>query len=341
MPTSTIAACCRCWSRRATAARSTPRPAPSSWRRWSCSTRASSRRNLPSARRAGRSGTRTWSRPTIKRKRTSTAPRSTWPRPGSTWRRPSNPCHPRACRGLPRRPGRRRTRRPTCERSRRTWSSTWTSRSTRPRTPRRHWPSSGRFATARSSRSRRGSTPPSSTPGTSSARRSSACGSARREGGEERVIVCSGDLGRPGHADPARPDPGRRRRLRPRGIDLRRPRARARGRGDPGPGRDDPDGRRGGRRAARPVVRDRANPGGRLGARSADRAGRDPAAAALSRFADGVQGVRHLSPPPRLLRRGDREAAARGRQPARLPEPDHHQRREAVASRSSGRPGRT
>ena len=64
----------------------------------------------------------------------------------------------------------------------------------------------GRPTTARRSRSRPGSTPRSSTPATSSARRSSGCASRTSEGGEERIIVCSGDLGRPGHADPARPD---------------------------------------------------------------------------------------------------------------------------------------
>ena len=132
------------------------------------------------------------------------------------------------------------------------------------------------------------------------------------DGGEERVDRL---LGRPRparDADPARPDADDRRRLRPRRVDLRRPRARAGGRGDPHPRRDGPDGRRRRRRAARPVVRDRADPGGRLGARPAHRARRDPAAPALSRLADGVEGVRHLSPPPRLLRRGDgRSSCAR------------------------------
>ena len=44
-------------------------------------------------------------------------------------------------------------------------------------------------------------------------------------------------------AHPARPDGRDRRRLRPRGVHVRRARARTRSRGDPGPGRDDPDGR--------------------------------------------------------------------------------------------------
>ena len=152
-----------------------------------------------------------------------------------------------------------------------------------------------------------------------------------QDGGEERVIVCSGDLGRPGTPILRDPTTHDRRRLRPRRVDLRRPRARAGGRGDPHPRRDRPDGRRRRRRPARPVVRDRPDAGGRLGARSADRARRDPAPAALPRLADGVEGVRHLPPPPRLLRRGDGQAPARGRHAARLPEPDRHQRREGVA----------
>ena len=96
-----------------------------------------------------------------------------------------------------------------------------------------------------------------------------------------------------------------------------------------------------GRRPARPVVRDRPHPGGRLGARPADRARRDPAPAALPRLADGVEGVRHLPPPSGLLRRGDGRAAARGRVAARLPEPDRHQRRARRRRRSSARRGRT
>ena len=71
------------------------------------------------------------------------------------------------------------------------------------------------------------------------------------------------------------------------------------GGGDPDPRRDGADGRRGGRRAARPVVRDRADAGGRLGARPAHRARRDPAAAALPRLADGLEGVGHLPAPSR------------------------------------------
>ena len=51
---------------------------------------------------------------------------------------------------------------------------------------------------ARRSRSRRASTPRSSTPGTSSGSAIIRLRVADRDGGEERVIVCSGDLGRPG-----------------------------------------------------------------------------------------------------------------------------------------------
>ena len=151
-------------------------------------------------------------------------------------------------------------------------------------------------------------------------------------------------LGRPrpaGHADPARSDADDRRRLRPRRVDLRRSRARTGGRVDPDPRRDDPDGRRRRRRPARPVVRDRADPGGRLGARPAHRPRRDPAPAALPRFADGLEGVRHLPAPSRVLRRGDRPAAAQRRDAARLPEPDRHERREGRRRRSSRRRGRT
>ena len=94
---------------------------------------------------------------------------------------------------------------------------------------------------------------------------------ARRgpRGRRRRIIVFSGDLGRPGTPDPARPDADDRRRLRPGRVDLRRPRARARGRGHPDPRRDRPHRRRRRRRAARPVVRHRAHAGGRLGARPA------------------------------------------------------------------------
>ena len=134
-----------------------------------------------------------------------------------------------------------------------------------------------------------------------------------------------------------------RRRLRPRRVDLRRPRARARRRRRSGswPRRSalvaDAE-----RRAARPVVRDRPDPGGRLAARPADRARRDPAAAALPRLADGLEGVRHLPPPPRVLRRGDRAAAARrATTPLDYPNQIDHQRRRGVAGDRARRRGRT
>ena len=341
--------------------RSTRPPAPSSWRRSSCSTRASSTRSSPSARRAGRSATPTWSRPTTARRPTSTRRRSTWPR--------------RAVRGggrgrdagaprLVERPAIATAEAPPIgehvETTVEPGSAAWPPD---PEAELRAQPpeldvdldaaavhGQGRRADARpfpARRLRRGARGragrPRHVPRCRAHPRLGDHPAARpgREGGEERVIVCSGDLGRPGHADPARPDRHDRRRLRPHRVDLRRPRARTAGGGHPDPGRDDPDGRRGERRPARPVVRDRPDPGGRLGARPAHRARRDPAAAALSRLADGVEGVRHLPPLPRLLRRGDRRAPARGRHAARLPEPDRHQRRRRRRRRSSAPRGRT
>ena len=233
------------------AGRSTPRRRRSSWRRSCCSTRAASTRSSPSARRAGRSATPTRSRPTTARRPTPTRRRSTWPRPA------------RSALG-----GRRRRTTDAETSDHRTGPSRAPALATRPRgraarpaaaprdRPRRaalH--GQGRRAVARPvpaacatttrSRSRRGSTPRSSMPATSSARRSSGCASQDQDGGEERVIVCSGDLGRPG--TPILRDPttmtdadyvlvestygGREHEPRRRGH--------------PDPGRDDPDGRRG------------------------------------------------------------------------------------------------
>ncbi len=218
------------------------------------------------------------------------------PSPANTSRRPSSPSR--------RTTGRRAIPRPSCAASPRSSRSTSMRRCIRSRTPNERSNTSARSTTTRSGKSRRASGRRSSMPDTSSARRSSGC--AYRTAGRSDVIVCSGDLGRPGHPDHPRPDVPDRRRLRPRRVDLRRPRARAPGRGDPDPRRDGPARRRCGRRAARAVVRDRPDAGGRLGARPPDRAGRDPAAAAVPRLADGDQGVRHLPPLQRLLRRGDR-----------------------------------
>ena len=255
----------------------------------------------------------------------STSPRRSKPSTSPATRRPPGHAIPR----------------PSCAPSRRTSRSTLTRRCTRPRTPRAPW---------RSSRPSHYGEEVEVAPGIhatfvdaghilgSAIIRLARPGDRGWRGAVDRL------LRRPrpaGHADPARPDGHDRRRLRPRRVDLRRPRARTRGRGDPHPRRDGPDGRRRRRRAARPVVRDRADAGGRLGARPAHRARRDPAAAALSRLADGLEGVRHLPPPPRLLRRGDGQAAARGRDAARLPEPDRHQRRRRPRRRSSSRRGRT
>ena len=128
--------------------------------------------------------------------------------------------------------------------SRRRSRSTSTCRSTRSRMPSGRSSTSGRSTTTRSARSRPGvwatfldaghilglGDHPAACPG---------------DGGEERVIVCSGDLGRPGTPiirDPTVPD---RRGLRPRRVDVRWPRTRAAGRGHPDPGRDRPPRRRG------------------------------------------------------------------------------------------------
>ena len=314
-------------------------------RRSSCSTRASSTRSSPSARRAGRSAIPTRSRRTIARR-------------ADQYEAALELAARRRRRGSPatrRRRARRDDRRASAPP---TWPTRPRGRAPgaaaaprdRPRRAALH--RQGRRARARASSSRSTTaTEIEVAPGIHATFVDAghilglgdhpAARSASDEGGDGADHRL---LGRPRparDADPARPDADDRRRLRPRRVDLRRPRARARGRGDPRPRRDRPDGRRRGRRAAGPVVRHRADPGGRLGARSADRARRDPAAAALPRFAHGVEGVRHLPPPPRVLRRGDRQAPARGRHPARLPEPDHHQRREGSRRRSPGRRGRT
>ena len=114
-------------------------------------------------------------------------------------------------------------------------------------------------------------------------------------------------------ADPARPDGPHRGRLRHRRVDLRRARARALRGGHPDARRGRPRGRPGGRRPPRPVVRHRPDPGARLRARSPHRGRRDPDAAALPRLPDGLEGVRHLPPPPGDVRRGDGEAPRLGR----------------------------
>ena len=56
-------------------------------------------------------------------------------------------------------------------------------------------------------------------------------------GGRDTILVLSGDLGRPGHADHPRPHPGRRRRLRRLRVHVRRPGARGGRRGDRDAGR--------------------------------------------------------------------------------------------------------
>ena len=94
-------------------------------------------------------------------------------------------------------------------------------------------------------------------------------------------------------------------------------------------------------RAAGAVVRHRPDAGARLRAGSADRQRRDPAAAALSRLAHGLEGDRHLPPPHRVLRRGGRRPAARPGHAAGLPEPGRDQRRQGLAGRSPALRGRT
>ena len=162
--------------------------------------------------------------------------------------------------------GERRDRRARADHRRARWHARWPRRRTpkptcgaarqrprgRPRCAALHEPttpstscrSSGRSSTARRSRSPRACTRPSSTRATSWAPRSSGSASRSDGGSAERSIVFSGDLGRAGRADPARPDGRDRGRLRPRRVDLRRARARARGRGRPHPRRDRPAGRR-------------------------------------------------------------------------------------------------
>ena len=245
---------------------------------------------------------------------TGQSPRSKPPRPPSTSRRPSSPSatprHPPPGRTTPRR---------SCVASRPTSISISTSRCTRPRTPRPRWPRSRPPTTAASSTSRPGISATFLDAGHilgSAIIRLRVARQGRRSGADHRLLRRP----RPARdADPARPDAEDRRRLRPHRIDLRRSRARARGRGDPHPGRDDPDGRGREGRAARPVVRDRSHPGGRLGARSPDRARRDPAAPAVPRLADGLEGLGHLPPSPGLLRRGDRALLRSGATPLDYP----------------------
>ena len=240
---------------------------------------------------------------------------------------PRNPAPPTHGRAIPR---------PSCAPSPRTWISISMRRCTRSRTLKRSSPSSQPIEYGEESRSRAGRA--CHVPG---------CrphpgvrdhpgpgrGTGRRARARDRLFRRCGPAR---HADPARSDRHDRGRLRPGGIHVRRPRARAGRRSDPDHGRDGPDGGGGGRGAARAVVRHRADTGGGLGAGPAHHARRDPAAAALPRLTDGVQGVRHLPPPPGLLRRGDGEAPARGRVAARLPEPDHRARLQGVAGDRQG-----
>ena len=256
---------------RAIAAPSMRRPARSSSRRWSCWTRASSTRSSPSATCAGRSATPTRPRPRTASRRRPTRPRSPSPptaRTGSGMRSGGTGRGERAGRDeQPRREAPARDRRCDDRPSVRatgehvetsiepdldpTAPATWPTDpeaelraqppqlAGRPRRAALHGAGRG----ARHSRSFRPIEYDQElevAPGVKAVFEDAGhiLGSAiirltsrTRAGGEERVIVCSGDLGRPGHADPARPDAADRRGLRARRVDVRRPRTRARGGG--------------------------------------------------------------------------------------------------------------
>ena len=236
----------------------------------------------------------------------------------------------------------RATRRPTCARSRPHLQIDLDAAALHGAgTPNARAPSSGPCATARRSRSRRASTPPTSTPATSSARRSSGCASCERDGGEERVIVCSGDLGRPG--TPILRDP-----TAETGADYVLVESTYGGR------EHEPE--QEAIRVLAETVRLVAESNGVLLVPSfaigrtqevvweLDRLIERGEIPLLPLYLDSPMASkasdiyrRH----PDDLRRGDGEAAARGRQPARLPEPDRDQRRRARRRRSPGRPGRT
>ena len=159
--------------------------------------------------------------------------------------------------------------------------------------------------------------------------------------GRDTVIVFSGDLGRPGNADPARPHRRVRGRHRPVRVHLRRTRARGRRAGDRHAGRRGQRDRPQERRAAHPVVRDRADAGDRLGAGTARGGRADPEAAALPGLADGQGRVRHLPRPPGGVRRGDREAPARAPCAAGLPGAARRAERAGVREDRSARTRRT
>ena len=317
------------------------RPARSSWPRWSCSTRASSTRSSRSARRAGRSGNPDKVAASTTAKEADAYAAAVDARRGRRAADADPPPRPRD--HPPTRPvdhHRRARRRRRSSRSRPAASASWP---TRPR---------GRS----SAPSRRPSTSTSMRRCTRPRMRELSLaqfqpveygeelevapgihatfvdaghilGSAiirlrvqDHDGGEERVIVFSGDLGRPGTPILRDPTADDRRRLRPVESTY-------------GGREHEPEdeairilaetvrhGRRAPRRPPGAVVRHRADAGDRLGARPAHRAWRDPAPAALPRLADGLQGVRHLPPPSRLLRRGDRASScARARTPLDYP----------------------
>ncbi len=145
----------------------------------------------------------------------------------------------------------------------------------------------------------------------------------RPTGGRDTIVVFSGDLGRPGTPILRDPTPMSEadvvlcestygdREHEPAGrVDLDPRRRRQRDRPPK-------------RRAADPVVRDRAHAGDRVGAEPAARCRKDPPDPRLPRLTDGEVGIRGLPRPPRGVRRGDGEAAGRPRGAARLPRAAH------------------
>ena len=153
-----------------------------------------------------------------------------------------------------------------------------------------------------------------------------------RDGGPERRLVFSGDLGRTG--TPILRDPtvvtdadyvlvestyGGREHEPEDGV-------------GPHPGRDGPARRRARWRPPRPVVRDRADPGGRLGARPADLApGRSRQ---LPLYLDSPMASKASDiyrAHPDYYDERDARPPRPARVAARLPEPDRHERRPPVA----------
>ena len=138
-------------------------------------------------------------------------------------------------------------------------------------------------------------------------------------GPDSRLLRRPGPSRRP---DPARPDGDHPGGLRLRRVDLRRPHPRARGR-VARPARPGREGRhRPERRAADPVIRDRPNPGGRLGPGASARRRPNPQGQALPRLADGLQGFDDLPRAHATTTTPKRwRCSNRGEGPDRLPGP--------------------